>query len=278
MNENILFKSELVEVGAFTISPNDPLFDRHGYVDHPIIVFPKTSIWIQHEGSLPFVSDPTLINFYNKGQVYKRFAISEVGDICHWFQLNEESLSEFFARDSAHFSCQNTHCPADLFMLQMQLLKQLHDAEAVNELDVEEKVFSIFHALSLNNVQNDKTFAKHTAKHQQLVECVKATLHEDLSANISLKDLAQLHHTSPYHLSRVFKMFNGEGINQYRQRLRLHHLSLELQHTSKDLIDLAFDFGFSSHSHMSASFKSTFGVTPSERREQIHTGVGHSNT
>ncbi len=269
MHEKSLFKSDLVEVGEFTISPQDAMFSEQGCVDAPIIVFPKTCIWIQHEGSEPFVSDPTLVNFYNQGQVYQRFAISQVGDICHWFRIDDQLMVELSRKERDHFEVENTLCPANVFLSQLMLLQKVFQGNTLNVLEIEEEVIGLFQHLLFHSNKADRVFNRNQVKHQQLVEQVKATLHEDLSANLSLRQLAKIHHTSPYHLSRVFKVVNGEGINQYRKRQRLHLLSLELNSTGKGLIDLAFDYGFSSHSHMSASFRSRFGMTPSQTREQF---------
>ncbi|MCB1582732.1 MAG: helix-turn-helix transcriptional regulator [Xanthomonadales bacterium] len=264
MSEVILYQTEMIEIGVFTVSPDEPSFMQQGYVDSPIIVFPKNSIWIQHEGSSPFVADATLVNFYNQGQSYQRFAINQSGDFCHWFRIEESLLSEVVAKDQQHFSRENMTCPVMVFLTHLKVLNHIAVMTQVNSLWIENQVLNMFDTLLAQPYKQDRQFSKKQNRHKHLIERVKESLHEDLSVNLSLQQLAKRHNTSPYHLSRVFKTINGEGINQYRKQQRLRHMLLELQIQHNELVDLAFDYGFSSHSHMSASFKQLFGMTPSE--------------
>ncbi|TDR22810.1 helix-turn-helix transcriptional regulator [Marinicella litoralis] len=269
MSETLLFKTDLIEVGVFVVNPQDPCFFEAGFVESPIIVFPKNSIWIQHDGSDPFVADPTLVNFYNKGQTYKRYAIHQSGDYCHWFKISDELLSEAVASERHHFNAQNMPCPAPIFLQHLVILKQVMAEQQPDALTLEEQVLMLFHELLSQHKRQDCLFYKKQARHKRLIEAVKETLQSDLSVNLSLQQLSKLHNTSPFHLSRVFKSINGQGINQYRTQQRLRSLTLELQHNQMDLIDLACDYGFSSHSHMSTSFKQSFGITPSDFQKGI---------
>ena len=269
MKETVLYESALVEIGVFAVDPNEPHFIETGYVQDPIIVFPKNSIWIQHEGSEPFVADTTLVNFYNSGQHYRRFAIHPAGDYCHWFRINDALLSEVVNQEQSHFSQENMPCPASVFLQHLQLLHDIHINEHLDSVVVDAQVLQLFHDLLSQAAVVSGQLRRPTARHLQLTERVKESLQADLSVNLSLQQLAHAHNTSPYHLSRVFKSVSGMGINQYRKQQRLRQLLLEMQQQSTDLVDLAFDFGFASHSHMSASFKQCFGLSPSQCRQSV---------
>ncbi len=270
MQESVLYHSELVEVGVFTIDPDEPCFIESGFVAAPIIVFPKNSIWIQHVGSDPFVADPSLVNFYNGGQAYHRFAIHPAGDYCHWFRINDALLSEVVAKEHRHFSRENMLCPNQVFLQHLEILKRISDTAVPDPLEVEDRVLHLFHDLLTAEMHSDVTFRHQRKKHKKLVESVKESLLADLSSNLSLKQLAATHHTSAYHLSRVFKHISGQGINHYRTMQRLRSLLLEMQQQETSLVDLAFDHGFASHSHMSASFKKHFGLTPSACQNKVY--------
>lgn len=269
MHEKSLFKSELAELGEYKVGPSDAAFNQAGCLIAPTMVFPKTSIWIEHDGAEPFVSDPTLINFYNLHQVYRRNLISERGDYCHWFRLDDELLSEITRVEKNHFKLKSISCPADIFMLHLQILHAFNNKTELDVLTLEEGILEIYHRLFSDESGSHRLFDRKGVKHQILVEQVKSTLNDDLLTKYSLNDLARIHNKSPYHLSRVFKKFTGIGINQYRYKQRLHQLTIDMQSCTKELTALALDFGFSSHSHMSASFKAKFGLTPSEFRAKI---------
>ncbi|WP_223787492.1 helix-turn-helix domain-containing protein [Marinicella meishanensis] len=268
MQEQVLYQSELIEIGVFSVQPDDPTFTEPGHVDAPIIVFPKHSIWIQHEGSEPFVADPTLVNFYNRDQTYHRFLIDQQGDHCHWFKVKDAVLAEMLGRDDGGFKLENMPCPPAVFLQHLQLLQQLTGNAPTDPMALEEGVLALFTAL-LDPAAGGVSEGPIKPRHKQLVEQVKVTLQADLSQSISLKQLARLHHTSPYHLSRLFKRIHGQGLNQYRKQQRLRNLLLSLRQDSSDLVDLAFDFGFSSHAHMTASCRQVFDLTPTQYRAQF---------
>jgi len=57
----------------------------------------------------------------------------------------------------------------------------------------------------------------------------------------------------------------------FRDYLRLRKLAFalkEVRDTQKNLLDIAFDYGFSSHEAFTRAFKETYGVTPSEYRKK----------
>jgi AraC family transcriptional regulator len=69
---------------------------------------------------------------------------------------------------------------------------------------------------------------------------------------------------SPWHLSRHFRREVGLGAHQYRTRLRLLAALDRIRDSQRpDLARIAFEVGFSSHSHLSREFRAFFGVPPS---------------
>lgn len=105
-----------------------------------------------------------------------------------------------------------------------------------------------------------------------VVRRAKEFLHENLSAHIGLADVAQVAGVSPIYLTNLFKRVEGVPLHQYLLRLRLAE-SLRRLPDASDLTGLAYDVGFSSHSHFSAAFRSRFGLSPRQARlEAIPTG------
>lgn len=69
---------------------------------------------------------------------------------------------------------------------------------------------------------------------------------------------------STFHLCHTFRDVEGTTIGAYHQQLRLRMAARRvLDAPGSPLADLAFEFGFSSHSHFTAAFRKTFGTTPS---------------
>ena len=83
---------------------------------------------------------------------------------------------------------------------------------------------------------------------------------------LSLSQIAAIVGSSPAYLTDLFHKIEGMPIYRYQVRLRLARALRELSR-SDNLTQLALDCGFSSHSHFTAVFRSTFGITPSRYRE-----------
>jgi AraC family transcriptional regulator len=102
----------------------------------------------------------------------------------------------------------------------------------------------------------------------RLLGRAKEYLSANLSAPVRLAHVARAIGTSPAYLTTVFSRLEGVPLHRYLVRLRLARALVELPHTS-DLTRLACDLGFSNHSHFAATFRRTFGCTPSRFRESM---------
>lgn len=87
---------------------------------------------------------------------------------------------------------------------------------------------------------------------------------------IGLTSLARQLAVSPAYLSDAFRQAAGLPLVRYQLRLRLVRALAELPHAD-DLTRLAFELGFSSHSHFTTAFRTTMGMTPSQYRRQVRT-------
>src|ERR1700754_293338 len=83
---------------------------------------------------------------------------------------------------------------------------------------------------------------------------------------LSLSQIANTIGASPAYLTDLFRRIEGMSIYRYQTRLRLSRALGQLPHP-QDITQFGPRFGFSSHSHFSSSFHSTFGITPSNYRE-----------
>ena len=99
------------------------------------------------------------------------------------------------------------------------------------------------------------------------IVAVQELLWRRLTAQQRLTDLAAEVGISAFQLCRQFRAATGSTVHRYLTRLRLGQ-ALELLENGggDDLSGLAFDLGFSSHSHFTCAFRSEFGVTPSAFR------------
>lgn len=83
-----------------------------------------------------------------------------------------------------------------------------------------------------------------------------------LEQDLKLADLAQLLDMSQFHFSRLFKQSMGLSPFQYLLQQRVERAKQLLKQTDQPIVDIAFECGFSSHSHLSRQFRQVTGMTP----------------
>lgn len=108
-----------------------------------------------------------------------------------------------------------------------------------------------------------------TRRHRRLaVRRTREYIASHLHAPVRLDEVAEAAGYSKYHLCRVFKERVGLPIGRWATRLRLRAALEAIWDPEADLSRVAFSFGFSSHSHLSAAFRREFGISPSRARAE----------
>lgn len=98
----------------------------------------------------------------------------------------------------------------------------------------------------------------------EIDECIK---HHNGEA-ITLRFLSHKLGYSEFHTTRKFKEISGMPFRDYLRLRKLAFALKEVRDSEKSLLDIAFDYGFSSHEAFTRAFKGTYGVCPSEYRRK----------
>jgi AraC family transcriptional regulator len=83
---------------------------------------------------------------------------------------------------------------------------------------------------------------------------------------LSLDRLAVIACLSPCHFHRIFRALVGEPLGQYVQRIRLETAVLQLQTSSRSVLEVSLDAGYESAAAFSRAFEQRFGLAPTECR------------
>ena len=94
--------------------------------------------------------------------------------------------------------------------------------------------------------------------------CIKDCNNED----ITLKRISDSLGYSEFYVSRRFKEISGMQFRDYLRYRRLAFALKDVRDTDKSLLDIALDYGFSSHEAFTRAFKEAYGITPSEYRQK----------
>ena len=101
-----------------------------------------------------------------------------------------------------------------------------------------------------------------------IIEYINSHLNEELELNV----LAEKANFSPYHFHRIMKAFLGESLGAFIVRLRIETAARLLRYSDMSVQDIAYQTGYDVPSSLSKSFKSFYGISPIEfRNNKNHT-------
>lgn len=92
-------------------------------------------------------------------------------------------------------------------------------------------------------------------------------INKNLTADLSLEDLAEYVHFSPYHFHRLFLLCTGDAPMEYIRRQRLRAASRDLVSMKFNIIEIAAKYRFESQDGFCRAFKRYYGITPGEYRK-----------
>ena len=97
----------------------------------------------------------------------------------------------------------------------------------------------------------------------EIDRCIKARNDEALT----LRALSDRLGYSEFYTTRKFREISGMPLRDYLRGRRLAFALKEVRDSERSLLDIALDYGFSSHEAFTRAFKDAFGVTPSAYRK-----------
>ena len=97
----------------------------------------------------------------------------------------------------------------------------------------------------------------------EIDNCIKNYNDEALTLGV----LSQRFGYSEFYTTRKFKEISGMQFRDYLRHRKLAFALKEVRDSEKSFLDIALDYGFSSHEAFTRAFKGTYGVTPSEYRK-----------
>lgn len=105
------------------------------------------------------------------------------------------------------------------------------------------------------------------AYYSERINIITEYIQHNLDKKISIQELAELSHFSPFHFHRIVRAQLGEPIGAYIARTRLEKAASLLIYSSNSIEDIAYSIGYEIPSSLSKQFKNHFGISPSEFRE-----------
>lgn len=283
-----LYESAHLQVGRFDCDAGHPRWTTDNEIGPwPLLAFPGTPVEIAQAGYREVVATSNHVVLYNPRQVYRRRIVDPRGDHCVFVAVEGERLVELGAAtdpalvDRGERPFAAAWAPASpAAVLAITLLVRHLAATVSSERDplvVEESLLRVLTAL-LARPEAPRPRGRppgrprEAARRAELARALERELAASFREPRSLQELAASVGVSPFHATRVFRQHTGLTIHGYRHRLRLQAVLERLREPRVDLTALALETGFSSHSHLTESFRRVFGAPPSRWRGCIRGG------
>ena len=109
---------------------------------------------------------------------------------------------------------------------------------------------------------NDTFTATDTPLSAQRFKIVEDYVRAYYHRNISLQELADLVHLSPYYFARQFKKTTGMSPHNYLLHVRIERAKGLLEQDEANLYKIAVELGFADQSHFTRHFRKVTGATP----------------
>lgn len=93
-------------------------------------------------------------------------------------------------------------------------------------------------------------------------------IENNLDGEISYDEAARIACCSTYYFQRMFTYVAGITLADYIRRRRMSQAAFALQRTEKKVVDVAFEYGYSSPTSFNRAFQSVHGITPAAAKNR----------
>lgn len=205
---------------------------------------------------------------------------------CHWKTLSAEpfeymisiielpllqrAFEEVFGDNAVYARLQDVSGFTDVVL--SSLMERLHgelSTQKASQLYVE----GIAQAIAIHLARNYTILVKKTRKESPSLPGYKLKRITDwmiahISEEFNLARLAALAGVSKFHFHRLFKSAAGVSPAQYHIHLRMDEARRLLRETTKSVIDVALEVGYTNPSHFAKLFHRETGLSPSNYRRE----------
>lgn len=98
-------------------------------------------------------------------------------------------------------------------------------------------------------------------------------IYQYYAENITLEDLSEMEHLSPFYLSHLIKNFTGMNFRDFLCFARVEWSEIHLLGSDKKVSQIAREVGFSTTAYYRKYFEKWFGATPEAHRRQYQPGI-----
>ncbi len=103
---------------------------------------------------------------------------------------------------------------------------------------------------------------------QMIIEEIDTCIKSRSDEKMTLESLSHRLGYSEFYVSRKFREISGMQFRDYLRNRKLAFALRDLRDTDRSILEIAVDFGFSSHEAFTRAFREAYGITPSDYRKK----------
>lgn len=271
--DTLHLNGDLIAVCSFHLHRDAPEFSSWKALQRHHIVLPRTSMRLHQERRRIFVADPVMATLHDPGVAFRREPVAGQDDDSDYFILGEALLDELAAsagvpvgrrRAGYRFGRGQTQLSDPLFRKVRDLFAHLRGGIAPSPLWLEERAVDIVAEIvsTTERAPLPAATAHSGSLRADAVARAKAYLAEHLDRTPDLSEIATAAHSSPFHLTRLFRARTGLSLHRYLMTLKARVAYARLPEYRGRLAKLAAETGYADLPHMSRQFERAFGAGP----------------
>ena len=243
-------------VSVSTTAYHDHQFPKH-FHDHYTIQLIEEGINEGFTESTKYKVGQGGLLVINPGDLHAGNSLNEAFLKFHTVRLNQEFVNSFFeqnecgSRDTYFFTE-----PTYSNKLSQKIGSLIFNIRHEDQIGFESALTELLIAIS-----KDKNRPK--TRHKVSLKQAREYLHDHFHENLSLNQIAEVCHLSPYHFLRQFKKQFGLSPLQYLRNIRIEKAKTLL--SKQSISQTAHQVGFYDHSHFLKHYKKIEGITPSKQ-------------
>jgi AraC-like DNA-binding protein len=273
--DTLHLNSELIAVCSFHLHRDAPEFSAWKALLRHHIVLPRAAMRLHQERREVFVADPVMATLHDPGVAFRREPVAGQDDDSDYFILSEALIDELAAsadvptgrrRAGYRFGRSQAPLPDSLFRNAHRVFAQLRKswASSPSLLWLEERAIALAAEIVCATERSSlpQPAIRSCPARGDAVTRAKCYLAEHLDRMPSLSEIASAAHSSPFHLTRLFRVRTGLSLHRYLMTLKARAAYLRLPLFRGRLARLATETGYTDLPHMSRQFERAFGAGP----------------
>ncbi len=153
-----------------------------------------------------------------------------------------------------------------------EMYEEYSKGRSYTELILQGMLSRLFTTIWEERLPADSAFRYPTKLTEPIVESLYF-METHYARSLTLEKLAARAHLSPAYFSRLFSAQLGKSFSEYLAEIRLRHVQTLLARSNKTVTDIAMETGYCSGDYLSTQFKKRIGMTPSEYRRMVKSGI-----